>query len=248
MKTPISVQLHTVRTELKEDFIGTLKKVKEIGYEAVEFAGYGGLEAEELKKELDLIGLTVSGSHVSMEKLQNHLEEEIEYNKILGNTYLICPWLKWKDEKDCLALAGQLNEIGKKVKEAGLQLGYHNHAHELELLDEKIGFDVFLEAMDPENVQLELDTYWLHYGGVDPISYIKQYAQRCKLIHIKDMQAGDGKEFAAIGEGVMDIPAIVQAGKEIGVKWFVVENDDPKPNGITNISLSMENLQKMNII
>lgn len=247
MKIPIGVQLYTVREEMQKDFIGTLKKIKEIGYEGVELAGYGGFTAEQLKEHLAEIGLRVTGSHIKIERLQDHLEEEIAYNKALKNEYLVCPWLKWEDEEECLLWAKKLNEIGKRVKEAGLQLCYHNHAHELKKINGRYGLDIFFEALDSELVKAEVDTFWIQHGGLDPQKYLKQYQGRCPLIHIKDMKDKESKAFAAVGEGIMDMEGIIKTAMDIGTKWIVVENDQPVPTGLVNIEQSMKNLQQMDI-
>ncbi|GKX29799.1 sugar phosphate isomerase [Vallitalea longa] len=244
MNLKIALQLYTVRNECNKDFIGTLEKVAELGYDGVELAGVYGLTAEELKVELDRLNLTVMGSHIGLEELEKNLDDIIEYNKTIGNSFIICPYAKCETKEQLEELANKLNIIGNKLSAEGLQLLYHNHSHEFEKIDGIYGLDLLFDLT--KNMLMELDTHWVERADLDVIDYMDKNKDILKLVHIKDMIEIDGKkDFAAIGEGTMNIKGILQKTVEIGCSWVIVENDQPKPTGIENATISINNLKKM---
>lgn len=244
MDLPVALELYTLRNELKDDFLGTLEKVAEIGYKGVEFAGYGGLSANELKKHLDRLGLVPTGSHVGIDLLKDKLDEVIEYSIEIGNKYIVCPWNKYETKDDFISTAKLLNDIGKKCKEKGLVLCYHNHNHEFQLFDGKYGLDLLYENTDSDLVKAEIDTYWVEYAGVNPVDYIRKYSGRLPLVHLKDMEKGT-RDFAEIGNGTMNIKEIIEASKKAGAEWFIVEQDVCKRPPLESVKISFENIKKM---
>lgn len=248
MSLPVSLQLYTLRDETAKDFKGTLEKVANIGYKGVEFAGYGGLTAAQMKAELDRLGLKVTGSHVGMDILRNNLEETIAYNLEIGNKYIVCPGTKGDTKEHYLEVADFFNRVGEKCKEKGLQLGYHNHAHEFKLFDGEYALDILYNNTNAELLKVELDTYWVQYAGVDPIAYMKKYAGRCPLLHQKDMEAGEEKGFTEVGNGIMDIKGIHAAVEEIGVEWFIVEQDRCVRPQLESVAISFNYLKSMGFV
>lgn len=246
MNVPVSVQLYSLREDTEKDFIGTLTKVSALGYKGVEFAGYGNLKAPELKAALDRLGLKASGSHVSVDLLDNRLDEVIDFNLGIGNEYVVCPWKKYESRQDYVDFAKKMNEWGEKCRAKGLQLCYHNHDHEFETFGGEYGLDILYNETDPALVKAEIDTYWAKLAGVDPIEYVKKYSGRVPMIHIKDMEA-ETRDFAEIGYGTMDIAGITEAAKEAGAKWFIVEQDKSKRAAIESVRMSIETLKKMNL-
>jgi sugar phosphate isomerase/epimerase len=247
MKMLISVQLYTLRDEMSKDFVGVLEKVAEMGYQGVEFAGYGNLTAPQMKDLLKKLGLKATGAHVGMDLLKDSLDAQIEYNAEIGNPYIICPWAKFENKAQYLEAAALFNKVGEKCKAKGITLCYHNHAHEFELVDGIYGLDFLFQQTDPEFLQAEIDTYWVQYAGIDPVEYIKKYKNRLPILHQKDMEAGEGKAFAEIGNGIMDIKSIYNAGLELGTKTFVVEQDVCKRPALESVKISLDNLRKMGI-
>ncbi|AGB40795.1 sugar phosphate isomerase/epimerase [Halobacteroides halobius DSM 5150] len=246
MKLPVAVQLYTLRDETEKDFIGVLEEIAQMGYQGVEFAGYGGLTAEELKLHLDRLGLKSVGSHVGIEELTNNLEEVITFNQKLGTDYLVCPWAEYEERTDYINMAQQLTEIGKKCRAEGLQLCYHNHDHEFEEFNGEYGLDLIYEETNSRLVQAELDTFWIKYAGLDVVSYIKKYSNRCPLIHLKDMEA-ESKDYLEIGNGIMKIDQIILTAKEAGAKWLIVEQDECKGSAIESVKTSFENLKRLDL-
>jgi sugar phosphate isomerase/epimerase len=248
MNIPIALQLYTLRQETEKDFVGTLKKVADLGYKGVEFAGFGGLSALDMKSHLEAFGLKVAGAHIGIEELKNNLDELIAYNLTLGNKYIICPWASYESKEDYIKMSEQLEAIGKKLNASGLQLCYHNHAHEFDSFNGEYGLDIIYNKVDSELLKTEIDTYWVAYAGLDPVEYMAKYAARTPLLHIKDMENSEKREFAEIGTGTMDIRAIAEQAVMNGTQWLIVEQDACKREPLESVRISIENLRKMNLI
>ena len=241
---PIAVQLYTLREKMKSDFLGVLDQVAEIGYQGVEFAGFGGFSADELKKHLDKIGLEVVGSHTGLNLLREDLNNVIEYNKELGNKYIVVPYVDFDTKEDYIDLAKELTEIGAILKENDLQLCYHNHAHELNKYNGKYGLDLLYNNVDSDLLQAEIDTYWVKKAGLDPIDYIDKYSGRIPLLHLKDLEADTG-DFAEVGEGIIDIKGLTNQAKAIDTEWLIVEQDQCKKPALESVKISFNNLTQI---
>jgi sugar phosphate isomerase/epimerase len=249
----VAAQLYTLRDFLKtpEDIAGSLKKVKEIGYNAVQVSGLGPIGDKELKEIADREGLTICATHISYADLKNNLDAVIEKHKLWGCKYVGLGGMPGEyrtSAKGFADFAKEASEIGRKLKEAGLKFIYHNHNFEYAKFDGKCGMDILLEESDPETVDFELDVYWVQAGGADPIEWIRKVKGRMKVVHLKDMVVTVDREqrFAEIGEGNMNFPGILAACREIGVEWAPVEQDrcyDRNP--FDSLAISLKNLQKL---
>jgi sugar phosphate isomerase/epimerase len=249
MDIQIGLQLYSIRDEIEKDFKGTIEKVANIGYKGVEFAGFYGVDAKEVKSMLDSLKLVPCGSHEAMDGLKNNLDYVIEYNKTIGNKYIICPWAEYKSKQDFVDMAKLLNKIGKKCKDNDIVFGYHNHAHEFVSFGEETGMDILINETDPNLVTFELDTYWVKYAGIDPAEFIKKYSGRFKLIHIKDMEIIDNKmQSTEIGNGIMDFKTLSKAAADNGTLWFIVEQEAFRGSTIESVAKSIENINKDNLI
>lgn len=244
----IALQMYTLREECNVDFFGTLAKVAELGFKGVEFAGFFSYSAKEVKEQLDQLGLVAVGSHTPLQALEKDLDALIEYNKVIGNPFIICPYSKWEDRKSLEDIANILNKASKKIKENGMTLLYHNHSHEFDLIDGQYGLDLLYDLTKVAGVNMELDTHWLSRVGIDVPTYMEAYGERCQLVHLKDLKIVDGQmTFAALGEGIMNIKNIIYTAKKIGIEWLVVENDQPEPSGLENVTVSMNYLKALDI-
>ncbi len=242
---PLSLQMYTLRDLASVDYVGTLKKVKEIGYGAVEVAGVGGMGTAELRRELDAIGLIVSGAHVPIQALEGQLDTVLADMQTLGAPYLICPWMppeRRSSADDYRALARVLNGIGERVSRAGLTFCYHHHDFELHPFGDTTGLHILLHECDPGHVAFEIDVYWAAYAGVDPVQLIGEFAGRAPLVHLKDMAPGS-RTFAEVGSGTLDIPAILNAARNAGAQWFVVEQDVCQRPPLESVRMSYEYLR-----
>ncbi len=254
MKFPIALQLYTVRDDLKEDFEGTLKKVKEMGYDGVEFAGLYDHTPEEIRDLCEKYGLTPISAHVNMaQTLEMGPEEMYGMYKTIGCKFVVIPHVSanyCKGDEDFSALVEICNRLGKVAKDYGMQLCYHNHDFEFtNMIDGKHMLDVLYESVSPDFLETELDTCWVNVGGENPSEYVRKYSGRCRIVHLKDfvgqksenmyalIGVNDGAEekaaevqafeFRPVGSGVQDFPSILKAAEEAGAEWVVVEQDRP---------------------
>ena len=226
MPAPIALQLYTLRDAMNEDFAATVTKVAEMGYKGVETAGFPGTTPAGAAKLFADLGLKVSSAHSGL-PLGDSQNEVLDTMAALGTDMLICPAIM-RDKFDTVdgvkEVCGVLNKAAEVCKANGLILGYHNHYWEFtDLGDGKTAAQVMMAELDAA-VIFELDTYWVQTGGHDPVQLIQHAGARIPLLHIKDGPTTIEGDMVAAGEGVMDIPAIVEAGKE-HAQWLIVELD-----------------------
>ena len=251
----VALQLYSIRERMAQDVRQTLLETAHAGYSGVEFAGYFNHSAEEIRSFLDEAGLACAGTHIGLATLApDTIEETIRFNQAIGNTLLIVPGVPremYSSYDACARLGETLDGIGKRLKSDGMTLYYHNHHLEFQVYDGKYGLDIMFENADPAHLSMELDCYWAHIAGVDPLAYIKKYGSRCSLLHMKDRKADDQDKVAQgvyecteVGSGVIDFPSIIALGKEIGVRWYIVEQESFDRPMLESIALSAQYLNK----
>jgi len=245
-RIPVALQLYTVRDQMATDFKGTVRRVAEMGYEGVEFAGTGDLTASEMADLLAETGLKPAANHVALAQLEADLDSVIAYNKAIGNSWVGVPYLP--QEYQNLAGFGQaaqlMNRIGQQLQAAGLSLYYHNHAFEFDLHEGQRGYDILCSETDPDLVKLEIDVYWVQFAGENPSAMIEQHAGRYPLIHLKDMVGtGTDRTFAEVGEGIIDFAPVFAASEEQGAEWYIVEQDRCARPSLESAKLSLQNLK-----
>jgi sugar phosphate isomerase/epimerase len=225
-KIPVGLQLYSVREQCQANLPRVLAAVKGMGYQGVEFAGYYGHNATDLRKLLDDNGLVACGTHTPYESvLGDKLKETIEFNHTIGNRFLIVPWMEGKTKQDWLDKAKLFNELADKVKPERMFVGYHAHAHDFRKLEGERAWDLFFGNTKPE-VIMQLDTSNCREGGADPVQVLKQYPGRARSIHIK--ASGGGAE-AVIGEDQVDWKAVFAFCEGPGkTEWYVVEHESSK--------------------
>lgn len=240
----VGLQLYSLREETKADFAGTVRKVAQMGYKGVEFAGYGGLTPNEMAKLLKECGLEAWGSHIgALPKDDKALEAEIEMNLAVGSRYLVCPYAAMKTRDDALRLADVMNETAMKLRKVGLRLGYHNHAHEFVQDGGEYLLDTLLTHVE-EDIFLEADVFWVAYAGEDPMKYIAKYPRRQPLIHLKELGA-DGKSNVEAGTGVLDFAGIVRKAYDMGVEHFIVEQEEYTMPPLESCKASLDALLRL---
>ena len=246
---PVALQLYTLREQMKDDFRGVIHKVAEMGYDGVQFAGYGGLSATELRRLLEECGVAPVATHTGLNVLESQLDEEIGYNLEIGNKWIICPALPEARRQNAAGwreVAASLNRIGQRCRDRGVLFGYHNHAFEFPLVPDgggDRGIDILLGQTDDQLVFWEPDVYWVAKGGADPAAMIRQYAGRVPITHLKDMTKDERETFAEVGEGKLDWPAILQASDQSGVEWHCVEQDRCDRPPLESVRISLNNLR-----
>ncbi|SMF86813.1 Sugar phosphate isomerase/epimerase [Paenibacillus uliginis N3/975] len=281
MSLEFGLQLYSVRDELTKDFKGTLEKVASIGYKNVELffhdadnmgATIGNLTADELKQELDRLGLKAVSAHIDLAFLhEDKAEKIIAYAKKVGFTSLAIAIAFFSDKQEVLDLCAKLNTAGRMFKDNGLQLYYHNHFEEFQKFDNQYVLDIILENTDEQFLKVEFDTYWALRGGIDPIEYLHKLGDRCDLIHQKDLPAdatpvnlfeviGDDalidmglmiklhkiEYFTEAGQGIMDIPAIVDAFRsKPEARYLFIEQDWTNKNQLESVEISYNYISKL---
>ncbi|HXW91332.1 MAG TPA: sugar phosphate isomerase/epimerase [Terriglobales bacterium] len=240
----IGLQLYTVRDLMKGDFEGTIAQVAAIGYAEVEFAGYFGRSPQDIRSILDRNGLTSPSTHVDYEVLGDKWPKEIETSQVIGQSYIICPWIpeEVRNQPDGWRRAAEtFNRAGEVSKQAGIQFGYHNHWFEFYRVNGKRPYDLLLEECDPNLVAMEMDLCWIEVGGGDPLDYFNRYPGRFPLVHVKDVKEiptakeSGGQDFGSslpgmteVGSGVIDWKKIFAQSDKAGIKHYIVEHDNPK--------------------
>lgn len=261
MSLPIAVQVYSVRDDANADFYGTLKKIKEMGYDGVEFAGLYGNKPADIKKWCQEIGLVPISAHVPLtDMLMNPVGVLSAYAEI-GCKYVAVPYLipeHRPDSPNFPYVVEFIASICKVAKSFGMQMLYHNHDFEFMKVDGKYALDILYDTIPAELLQTELDTCWVNVGGEVPADYIKKYSGRSPVVHLKDFvgeKSDDmyeligiekkaptrpsGFEFRPVGMGNQDFPAILAASQDAGAEWVVVEQDQ------ATIGLSpMESIKK----
>ena len=246
----IALQLYTVREEAARDFLGTLRRVAELGYRAVEFAGYGGIPATELRARLDEYGLRAPGAHVPFADFAERMEPTLADLRTLGCEFAVVPSLPRESRESPAQIrraAALFERWGDACRATGLRFGYHNHAFEFSPLDEGgrsvTPFEI-LAATDPALVALELDVYWAQHAGVDPVDLIQRHGGRVPLLHVKDMADDADRADVPVGEGTLPWPRILAAAAAAGTRWYVVEQDHPR-DALDDVRRSLRNLEQL---
>jgi sugar phosphate isomerase/epimerase len=247
---PIGLQLYTVRDAAEKDFKGTLERVRKIGYRHFEFAGYGGLAAADLAVFLKQIDADAIGTHVGFESSEQDPVAMLSYCREIGVPYVVAPSmpedLRSGTREQIVQFAHELSDLGQKVKDSGMQLCYHNHSFEFEnKVDGETIYDVIFSTADPDLVKAEVDIAWVHHAKVDPVELLDKWGDRIRLLHMKDWD-GDGN-LAPVGTGVIDWPSVVAKAKQINVDWYIVEQDQPRPDKdiFDEITLSHRNMVQL---
>lgn len=226
----ISLQLYTVRERTARDMPGTLRRLAGMGYAAVEFAGFGGLPAPDLRAILDELGLRASGAHVPLDAWDSDPAAAVADMHAIGSDHAVVPIAppeRRADEGAVSRLAEDFNRWGELCRSEGLTFSYHNHDFEFARLGDGTMWEVLVRETDPALVHFELDLYWVKYGGADPASVLRDVADRVSLVHLKDMAPDETRADLPVGEGTMPWPDLLRAADEAGVEWYVAEQDNP---------------------
>ena len=251
-KRALALQLYTLREPAKEDLAGTLKKAREMGWEYVQWSGMPNLPAAQIRAALDQAGLKAIAAHVNIEPFEKDFEANVMFWKTVGVKDL-APGGMMSDckatLKDWLRGVRRLDDLGAKLRTAGLRLSYHNHAFEFEKFpdDDRLKLDILMESSKPGNLCAELDLAWAYVAGVDPAAYIRKFKDRCAVVHAKDVvraKAGGKQSFKPLGQGELNWPEIFAAGDEAGIEWYVYEQDSGEGSPFDYARTSYEFLVK----
>lgn len=240
-KGPVGVQIYSLRNQLKQDGAKALDVLKALNVKYVEIGieSHYGLTQEQMKQALDERGLIPIAAHAGQGFLLNKTEEAIAAARYFGLKYLGVAWASHQkplDEAQTLKIAADFNEIGKRLKAAGIQFFYHNHGFEFQPYKDGTLFDLLMAKTDPDLVKFEMDVLWTVFPGQDPVKLLKKYPDRWVLMHLKDLKKGvagnlsggtDLTNDVVLGTGQADYPAILKACQEIGIKYYFIEDESP---------------------
>jgi len=246
VRVPIGVQLYSVRHECEKDLPATLHAIAGMGYEAVEFAGYYGRGAAELRKLLDAEGLKCCGTHTALDTLEGDaLAGTIAFQQALGNRFLIVPWIpeeRRKTAEDWKALAALFGGISDKLAPHGMRVGYHNHNFEFAPLAGRTAWDIFFGGTK-KAVVMQVDTGNCIEGGADPVALLERYPGRAVTIHVKEFSKT--KPDAFVGEGELPWKRIFELCEAGGTEWYVVEYERENQPPLPAIAHCLKNLKAM---
>jgi sugar phosphate isomerase/epimerase len=238
-KTPVALQLWSVREDAKRDFAATAAAVAGIGYAGVELAGYGNLDAKGAKDALDAAGLKVAGMHVSYPSLKGDLNSVIADALLLGTRNVTCSWLPpplFVSAAACERIGEQLGEVGESLRPFGIRFAFHNHNSEFKIFDKRPAFEWILGAAEPRNLSAEVDVYWVHFAGYSPAKFIRDQGSRIPLVHLKD-----AKE---LGAGPVEFEKVFDATDSVGaVEWFIIEQEEYSHAPIKSVRLCFEQMK-----
>ena len=240
------VQMYAIKALASNDMEKALETVASIGYEGVEFAGFFNHSAEEIAGWLKKYNLEALGAHVQESEMFEDVEQTIAFHKTIGNSRIICPYYEMKTKADVLELAGKMNDVASKYKDAGMKLFYHNHAHEFVKDGEEYLIDILADEVSADILSLEFDAYWVYRGNECPVKYLTKYTDRVEIFHAKD---GIGEESTTLGEGEASIAAVFEFTKTHNMAWAVAESEgsdeaDSQVEAIRKDFTAMVNLMK----
>lgn len=241
---PFGIQLYSVRDHLAVDPAGTLRELKEVGYDHVELFGVEPEQAEDWKEMLDDADVQAVAAHVDYDIILDNLDGAIEMARCIGFEDIIVPWLNLDGAEEWVHAALQLEEAGAKVRRQGLRLGYHNHDHEFQPIGKTTPFDILFEYSQPDNLFLELDVRWASEAGGDATAIIREFGARCRFLHLKERPAPGQGEFAELGNGVIDWGPIFEVGRKARVQWYIVEQDESDGDSIESAAINAEFMRK----
>jgi sugar phosphate isomerase/epimerase len=232
-KIPVALQLWSVKEDMKRDFAATAAAVAEIGYQGVELAGYGNLDAAGAKAALDAAGLKVAGMHVGLPALRGDFNSVVTDALLFGTKFVTCSWwtpAHYVSASACEAMGEELGALGARLRPFGIRFGFHNHDSEFKLFDGKPGFEWMLGAAAPRDLFAEVDVFWVHKMGYAPGKFIRDQGARVPLVHLKDA--------AELGTGPVDFADVFAATDSVGaVEWFIVEEEAYNHAPLTSVRL-----------
>lgn len=250
MTNPIlAAQLYTLRefTQTEEDLSQTLKKVRRIGYTAVQISAIGPIPPEKVKACLDENELDCCITHTAYDRLLNDLPAVIREHQLWDCQHVglghMPPHLIDQGEAGYLEFAKVANAVGQQLANVGMTFSYHNHSFEFQKFNNRTGMAIIFEETDPRYCHAILDTYWVQHGGGDPAAWIRKLNGRQSVVHYKDMVIFErSHQFAEVGEGNMNWETINQAVRDCAIPYIAVEQDICQRNPFKSLEISYNNL------
>ena len=247
----VAAQLYTLREHIKTppDIAAAMKRVRKIGYQAVQVSGMGPIPEAELAKILKGEGLVCCATHEPGDRILKEPAAIVERLQKLDCRYTAYPYpggIKMDQVTEVMALAAKLNASGKALNEAGCVLTYHNHHLEFRRVGDRTALDIIYGETNPRYLQAELDTYWVQYGGGDPVAWCERMKGRLPLLHLKEygLNAENQPTFFEIGRGTLDWKRIIAAAGKSGCEWFIVEQDTCPGDPFESLKISFDYIKE----
>jgi sugar phosphate isomerase/epimerase len=245
--SPVGLQLWSLRAEFARDGVPqTLKKIAAQGFRYVELvmnqpaSGINDIPLKELRQVLLDHGLNPLAATFPPVRFRDDIDSVIRESADLGLTYAMAAWVPHEgvfSEHHCREGIRIFNQAARSLSESGIQFAYHPHGFEFQPFGDATLFDLMMRETDPQHVHYEMDVYWFVCPGMDPVKYLYKYGPRWKLMHLKDIQKGvptgvvgsrpDKSTSVALGTGQVDWPTVLKAASEIGIKYYLIEDESP---------------------
>ncbi|NBB23129.1 TIM barrel protein [Runella sp. CRIBMP] len=238
---PIGMQAYTYRASFPKGVAATLDTLKMLGVTELEGGAAKGTTPEEFRKMCEERSIKIPGTGGGYEQLVKDPAAAAKTAKLLGSSYLMCAWIPHKVKggftfEEAKKAVDDFNMIGKVLKENGITFCYHNHGYEFQPYEDGTLFDYIVKNTNPEYVSFELDILWAFHGGAEPVSLLKKYGKRFKLIHLKDLRNGVKGDLTGgtplindvvLGTGQVDVAGVIKEAKKIGIKHYFIEDESP---------------------
>lgn len=255
-KGPIGLQLYSLRDAFSKDVASTLEQVRGFGLRYVELAGTYNQSPEQFKTMLEANRLRAVSGHFAYERYRDDVEGVAREAKALGLRYAGCAWIPHSDpfdEKTCREAIAVFNRAGEALAKQGLRFFYHVHGYEFQPHGDGTLLDLLMAETNPKFVNYEMDIFWIAHPGQDPVKLLQKYGKRWELMHLKDMRRGtktgeltghsDVRNDVALGAGQLEVPAILDAARHAGVRWYFLE--DESPSSAEQIPVSLRYLEQI---
>lgn len=241
MNNKYGLQLYSVRDVTDTDLGGALERVAALGYSSVEFAGFFGHSASDVKAMLSNSGLVISGTHSPLNDLRpTRIMETVKYHAELGNPRYIVPGADLSTLEKIKDFCSVMNFAQPIFEAEGIKLGYHNHSHEFSLMP--WGSTIHSEIERNTSIEFEIDTYWAFNAGIDPVGVMERLKDRISVIHLKDgFMGGKG---VALGEGEAPVLEVIAAAEKYGFD-MVVESETLSPTGLEEVERCIKYLHSI---
>lgn len=236
----IGIAPFTFRRSFPNGVAETLDTIQSMGFTEIEGGG-GRMDAHEYKKLCDERGLSIPSTGAGYNQLVENLQEVIDRAKVYGSKYIMCAWLPHETgnftKEDMDKAIEDFNRVGKELYENGLTLSYHTHGYEFAEYNGGTLFDYMIENTDPRYVSYEMDIFWVHFGGGDPVALLRKYPDRFKMLHVKDMKKGIEKDHTGLtdpeydvtlGTGQVDVEGVLRAARDIGIEHYFIEDESSR--------------------
>jgi sugar phosphate isomerase/epimerase len=243
MSYTFGLQLYSLREATAADHISTIKKLAEMGYKNVEFAGYYGMSGKEMKTLLDDLGMKGISSHVGYHLFadKDAFKREVEFNHAVGNPHIVLPYYSFPDEEAAKASVDKIGAMMEAFKKEGFDFGYHNHAHEFSKFESgKCPMD-YIRSID--GIKLQPDVFWVKTAGIDPVEFIKENSGRIISVHMKEY-ASDGTNIE-FGNGILPWKEIMTEAEKAGSSIGIIEQEQYTVEPIDSVKICIDNLNKI---